>query len=99
MTIDAWAMVAIALIGMAAGTFGGLAGVGGSMIMIPGMALVLGYPSGDSHVEQHLYMAAAMGVNVLLAVPAAIKHAKEGKLRLDIFKLLLPSMGIISESL
>lgn len=94
MTIGVWEIVAIALIGMTAGTFGGLAGVGGSMVMIPGMALVLGYPSGDAHVEQHLYMAAAMGVNVLLAVPAAAKHAKEGKLRWDLFRLLLPAMGV-----
>ncbi len=94
MTIGVLEIVAIALIGMAAGTFGGLAGVGGSMIMIPGMALVLGYPGGDGHVEQHLYMAAAMGVNVLLALPAAARHAKEGKLRWDVFRLLLPAMSV-----
>lgn len=94
MSIGALEMLFIALIGLTAGTFGGLAGVGGSMVMIPGLALVLGFPSGESHVEQHLYMASAMGVNVLLAAPAAIRHAKEGKLRWDIFKLLLPSMGV-----
>lgn len=80
------------LIGLLAGGLGGLAGIGGSMIMIPGLVILLGY-SDASHTEHHLYMAAAMSVNVLVAVPAARRHHKAGAVRLDLLKLLLPSMA------
>jgi len=90
-TLEPLQIVTIALLGLLAGTFGGLAGVGASMIMIPGMALILGF-SDNSHSEIHLYMAAAMGVNVFLPIPAAIRHARAGKVRIDLLKVLLPAM-------
>lgn len=79
-------------IGLSAGVLGGLAGVGGSMVMIPGMALILGY-SDASKTEQHLYAAAAMAVNVFVSLPAALKHRREGAVRRDLFWNLAPVMA------
>ncbi|MCA9299660.1 MAG: hypothetical protein KDA28_11370, partial [Phycisphaerales bacterium] len=50
------------VIGLIAGVLGGMAGIGGSLIMLPGLGLLLGY---EPHERQHLYMAAAMCVNLL----------------------------------
>lgn len=84
-------VIFVALIGLIAGVLGGLAGIGGSLIMIPGLALLLGY-SDASHSEHHLYMAAAMVVNVLVSAPAALRHHKARSVRLDLVRIILPTM-------
>lgn len=80
-----------ASIGLAAGILGGLAGIGGSMIMLPGLALVFGY-SDARHSDQHVYMAAAMAVNVLVSIPATRRHARAGAVRRDLVLRMLPPM-------
>lgn len=80
------------VIGLAAGLLGGLAGVGGSMVMIPGLALALRDPDpADAH---HVYMAAAMTVNVIVAFPAALRHHKAGAVRFDLVRIILPAMVV-----
>lgn len=80
-------------IGAVAGLVGGLAGVGGSLIMLPALALVLGFDD-PARSAQHVYQAAAMIVNVLVAVPATYRHAKAGALRPRLLKVLIPSMTV-----
>lgn len=77
------------LIGAVAGMLGGLAGIGGSMIMLP--ALHIFYPERESPSIHHLYMAAAMMVNLAVAIPAARKHRALGGVRPDIFHALVVS--------
>ncbi|MFQ5461557.1 MAG: sulfite exporter TauE/SafE family protein [Phycisphaerae bacterium] len=64
-------IVQLMMIGLVAGSFGGMLGIGGSLIMIPAMTEVLGP-------DQHLYQAAAMIVNVFVAAPAVYQHRKAG---------------------
>ncbi len=59
----------VAGLGMGAGLIGGLAGVGGSLIMLPGLHLLYPDAAADDH---HLYVAAAMSVNVAVAIPSAL---------------------------
>ncbi|MFG0284306.1 MAG: sulfite exporter TauE/SafE family protein [Phycisphaerales bacterium JB039] len=80
------------LIGLAAGLLGGLAGVGGSMVMIPGLALTLRDPDPGS--AQHVYMGAAMMVNIIVALPAAVRHHKAGAVRFDAVRIILPVMMV-----
>lgn len=61
--------VYLALIGLLAGLAGGLLGIGGSIVMIPGMNELFG-------LNQHLHQAAAMIVNFFVVVPAAYQHAR-----------------------
>lgn len=84
-------IAAVAMIGLVAGVIGGLAGIGGSLIMIPGLALVLGYDD-ESHSRHHVFMAAAMVVNVLVSAPAGIRHARAGAVRMDLLRVILPVM-------
>lgn len=79
------------VIGLLAGVIGGLAGIGGSMVMLPGLALTFGYDDA-AHSAQHEYMAAAMAVNVLVAIPATVRHVRHGAVRRDLVLGLVPAM-------
>jgi hypothetical protein len=76
----------IALIGLIAGTLGGLLGVGGSVIMIPGLTMLVG-----STQHQHLIQAAAMIANVAVSVPAAWRHHKAGAMVPKVLAVMLPA--------
>lgn len=83
-------------IGVVAGVVGGLAGLGGSIIMLPAMAMIWGYRI-DGHEDEHqtrhhVYMAAAMCVNVIVALSSTLMHAKKGAARKDVLMSLVPSM-------
>lgn len=79
------------LVGLGAGCIGGIAGIGGSMVMLPGLSLVFGTSPPSTH---HLYMAAAMTVNMAVAIPAARKHRQAGAVRSDIVRRVLPVMAV-----
>lgn len=59
----------IVLLGVVSGAAGGLLGIGGSLLMIPGLVILYG-PQ-----QQHLYQAAAMIVNFFVVAPAVLRHA------------------------
>ena len=83
-----WQLTQIAGLGLVAGTLGGMLGVGGSVVMIPGLVWVLGRPTGA---EQHVYQAAAMVANVAVAVPAALRHRRAGAMVPDVLRWMLPA--------
>ncbi|MEO1585353.1 MAG: sulfite exporter TauE/SafE family protein [Planctomycetota bacterium] len=87
------AVIAIAGIGLFAGLIGGLTGLGGSIIMLPGLALIVGFAD-ETNVEQHTYMAAGLAVNFMVAVPATWRHQRAGAIRAAIVIRLLPPAGI-----
>jgi uncharacterized membrane protein YfcA len=78
-------------LGLAGGVLGGLAGLGGSLIMLPGLALIMG-ARGGPHNEQHVFAAAAMAVNVAVALPASLRHARAGAVQTKLAMPLIPSM-------
>lgn len=84
------------LIGLIAGVVGGLAGLGGSIIMLPAMAMIWGYTingeEDESQTRHHVYMAAAMCVNVIVALSSTLMHAKKKAARKDVLMSLVPSM-------
>ena len=59
--------------------------------MLPGLSLLYGTSPDSSH---HLYMAAAMTVNMAVAIPAARKHRQAGAVRTEIVRRILPVMAI-----
>lgn len=92
--MDLYQALLAAAIGLVAGIIGGMAGIGGSMVMLPGLAIVFGFPDDPHHTGQHVYQAAAMSVNVLVAVPATVQHHRAGAVRRDLVLGLLPSMCV-----
>lgn len=83
-------------LGVVAGLVGGLAGLGGSIIMLPAMAMIWGYTingeEDESQTRHHVYMAAAMCVNVIVALSSTLMHAKKKAARKDVLMSLVPSM-------
>lgn len=83
-----WELAALLALGLAAGVLGGLLGIGGSVIMIPVMALLFERrPWGD----QHLFQASAMVVNIAVALPAMLRHRRAAVLRRGVVRVLLPA--------
>ncbi|MBT8485759.1 MAG: sulfite exporter TauE/SafE family protein [Phycisphaerales bacterium] len=76
-------LLILLLLGLAAGTLGGLLGIGGSVLMIPVLTLVL-------YRDQHLSQAAAMIINAFVALPATLRHHRAGAVPWDVVRRLLP---------
>lgn len=80
--------VAILLVvGLVAGLLGGMLGIGGSVIMIPALAFLFHERQWDN---QHLYQAAAMVVNIIVALPAMRRHQQAGALPREFVRVFLP---------
>jgi hypothetical protein len=58
------------------------------MLILPALGLILGYA--DPKGTHHLYMAAAMVTNFVVAVPASIRHRRSGAVRGDLLRWLVP---------
>lgn len=81
------------LVGFLAGVVGGIAGLGGSIVMLPALAVIYGYDD-DERTRHHVYMAAAMCVNVVVALSSFMKHLKKGAARRDVITTLGPAMVV-----
>jgi uncharacterized membrane protein YfcA len=87
LNLDTLQLAYTLVIGAMAGLLGGLAGVGGSMVILPSLHLVFGDEPASIH---HLYMGAAMTVNVAVSIPAALRHHRLRAVRIDLMRTLLP---------
>jgi len=77
----------VVLLGFIAGLLGGMLGVGGSVLMIPGLVMIYGHTETTG---QHLYQAAAMIVNVAVSIPATLRHRKAGTVQKAVVRWMLP---------
>lgn len=84
----------VSLLGLVAGTLGGLLGVGGSVVMIPGLVWLLGAPGGAAPGEQHAFQAAAMIANVAVAVPAMLRHRRAGTIDPAAVRGMVPAAAV-----
>lgn len=71
-----------ALLGVAAGIFGGLFGVGGGLVMVPGLVLLMSMGQRRAH-------ATSVAAIVASAAAAVVPLAREGKVHWDVAALLL----------
>jgi hypothetical protein len=88
--IQLWQVIAIIVLGLVAGISGGLLGIGGSIVMIPGLVFLFG----QNHIQgfnQHIYQAAAMVANVAVSIPAALRHYRAGATTVKALYWMLPA--------
>jgi len=87
-----------ALVGLLAGLLGGLLGLGGSVVIIPGLILYLSYTGGYTGRAQHLLQAAAMICNVAIAAPSTLAHWRAGAMIPSVLRVLIPTalLGIVA---
>lgn len=81
------------LIGVLGGAVGGLAGIGGSIIMLPALALFHGYESASKD-RHHIFMAASMVANIAVSLSSTLQHRRKGVARRDLLVTLAPSMCV-----
>ena len=87
---DPVVLVSILLLGLLAGTLGGMLGIGGSIVMIPGLAILFSLGRTPDP-NQHLFQASAMIVNVVVSVPAALRHRKADAMVPEALLWMLPA--------
>jgi uncharacterized membrane protein YfcA len=80
-------------IGILGGVVGGLAGIGGSIVMLPALALFHGYDTPDKN-RHHVYMAASMVANIAVSLSATLQHRRKKATRNDLMAVLAPSMCV-----
>ncbi len=93
-----WQYAAQAGIGLAAGLFGGLLGIGGSVVIIPGLIIYLSHTAaGYSGTDQHLIQASAMVCNVFVGAAAVLSHRRAGAIVPAVAKGIIPPslVGIV----
>jgi len=86
-------------IGLAAGLFGGLLGIGGSVVIIPGLIIYLSHTAaGYSGDDQHLIQASAMICNVFVGAASVLSHRRAGAIVLPVTKGIIPPslIGILT---
>jgi len=86
-----------AAIGLIAGLLGGLLGIGGSIVIIPGLILFLSQMGRYEGSVQHLLQAAAMICNVFVAAPSVLAHRRAGMIMRSVTLPLVPAalVGIL----
>jgi len=77
-------------IGLAAGLLAGMLGVGGGVILIPGMVLLMGVE------QQHTVQAVSLAVITLIALVGMIAHYRQGNVRLRVALWIIPAAVIFS---
>lgn len=85
----------IPLVGLCAGLIGGMVGVGGSLIMIPSLVIIFGQGDRDPSMNQHMYQAAAMIINVFVVVPATYRHIRANAVVFPAVKKIVPGALIM----
>ncbi len=73
------------VLGMVAGFLGGMLGVGGGTIIIPGLVLLF------DNIEQHAAQGISLAAMFLMAVVGSCIHYRQGNVRLGAVFLIAPS--------
>jgi len=71
-------------LGFASGVIGGMFGVGGGWIIIPGMVLLLG-------TEQHTAQGVSLSIIVLFAACASVIHWRQGTVQMSLVAGIVPA--------
>jgi len=74
-------------VGLVAGIFAGMLGVGGGIILVPGMVLLLS-------VEQHTAQGVSLAVITLTALVGAITHYRQRNLSLKVALWIAPAAAL-----
>lgn len=82
--MQTWEYLMLLPVGLVAGAGGGLLGIGGSVVVIPAMALLFGQE------KEHLYQATALIVNVFLVAPAVVRHMQANATFRSMTRFMIP---------
>ncbi len=88
-------VIFLAIVGFVSGLMGGLLGIGGSVILLPALAIAFAHRYPPEY--QHIYQSAAMIMNFFVAFPATLSHYKRQMILWPIVKWIIPAalIGIL----
>lgn len=82
--------IAIALaLGFISGILGGMFGIGGGWIVIPGMVLLLG-------AEQHTAQGVSLSVIMIIAAAGSMAHWRQGTIRMSLVAGIVPAAVVFA---
>jgi len=93
---DLTRLLALPLVGAAAGVMGGLFGIGGGLVMIPALLLFLGSFYGPDSL--HLYKLASLASSVIVSIPATVRQLRARAVVLPMLSGIIP-IGICGVAL
>jgi hypothetical protein len=76
-------------IGLVAGILAGMLGIGGGVVLVPGLVLLLG-------VEQHTAQGVSLAVITVMALVGAITHYQQHNVRLGVALWIIPAAVVFS---
>lgn len=90
--LDPTLLLPIAALGLAAGFLAGLLGIGGGMLLVPGLTFILGPRIGDPGLTVKVAIATSMATIVVTSLSSVIAHQRRGAIRWDIVSRLAPGV-------
>jgi uncharacterized membrane protein YfcA len=88
------AIILFILLGIAAGILAGLLGIGGGIIIVPGLSFILTFTGITDHKTMHIAAATSLCVMVFTTSSSTITYYRLGNILWDVFKRMVP--GIIA---
>ena len=83
-------LVALMGIGGLAGFSAGLLGIGGGLVVVPGLLMLLKYHGYPANTVPLLAAGTSLALMVFTATGSALSHLRQGNVRLDVLRQLLP---------
>ena len=83
-----------ALLGIGAGTMAGMLGIGGGMIIVPGLFYLFSLMDLPSYSLMHLAAGSAMCIMIFTSASSTLSHHMRGDVHWDIFGRIIAAIGI-----
>ncbi len=87
-------MIEFLLIGLAAGFAAGFLGIGGGLIIVPGLIWLFSRDSATASQASHLAVATSMATMLATSLSSIVAHHRRGAVRWDLFRQLAPGLGL-----
>ena len=94
MPVDFSDMTLFSLLGITAGTLAGMLGIGGGMIIVPGLFYLFSIIHLPEQALIHMAAGSAMGIMLFTASASTWSHHARGDVQWDIFKQVVPGIAI-----
>lgn len=90
----AWLTIAFCFLGVAAGLMSGLLGIGGGLIVVPGLAFLLRYEDIPHHLIMHMAIGTSLATMILTSISALVSHIRRKVVFWPIYRLLMPGIVV-----
>ncbi|NVK21918.1 MAG: sulfite exporter TauE/SafE family protein [Kangiellaceae bacterium] len=94
MTLDAYLIILLLVLGLVNGVFAGLLGIGGGLIIVPAMIWLLPMIGAPEQHLMHMALATSMATICFTSISSALAHYRRGSVSVPLSKLLMPGIAL-----